>query len=92
MQQRDEIKRLTRKHFGAATHRQIAIDMGNVVSQQQAASYLNDGALPQSATLIAIIRSVSSKPFAKAWARECLRVVMPDVEVTIREPEVDQVN
>ncbi len=87
MDKREKIKRITASIFGAVSSRQISIDLGNVVSQQQAASYARGASLPDPTTCVEIIKSPRATTKAKAWARACLAVVLPDVTVTVSEPE-----
>jgi len=85
--QREKIKQITKKFVGSSTLDQAARDTGNVITRQQIWLYKAEGQLPKPETCTEILKSPKSTAKARDWARECLTVVLPDVTVTVGEPD-----
>lgn len=85
--QREKIKQITKSFIGSNALEQAARDTGGVITRQQIWLYKSEGQLPKPETCTEIIKSPRATAEAKAWARKCLAVVLPDVTVTVSEPE-----
>jgi hypothetical protein len=80
--QKAQLKQITEKYFGTdTTNRQIAINMGNLITQQQVSKYRNGLQMPAVQTLTMMIKSMITTPEAKAWARDCIATIFPDIKV-----------
>ncbi len=84
---KSKTKAITIKHMGLMTATQFARELGINAERGVIWSWKAGERSPSAETLSEVLKSPASTPNAKAWARECLAVVLPDVTVTVGEPE-----
>jgi len=84
---KNRTKAITVKHMGVMTIVQFARELGIKTERGTVWSWKSGERAPSVETLSEVLKSPASTPNAKAWARECLAVVLPDVTVTVTEPE-----
>jgi len=75
---KEEISAITKKHLGEQTLDGFGRALGIDASKQSVYQWLNSIYTPSPLTLLSVIASPASEPWAKIWAAECLSVLQQD--------------
>ena len=82
-----QISNITKKHLGDQTMEGFGKALGIDASKQSVYQWLNSIATPAPLTLLSVIASRSSEPWAKVWAAECLSVLQQEGPISFEIKE-----